>query len=296
MTVPTGNPPGRPRKQFGTPGPRAIHPSMADSETLAECSVLAQLLFDRLITQADDQGRLKGSARHVRATCVPLLDDVTTADVDSALEELAKVGAILRYQLDGQPFVQIAGWWEYQQMRFTWPSRLPAPEGWQDRTHTPSEHDDRVSSVETGVSADDNRVSDGTTRLDPARPDLTGPGGLRGSGGSAPVGASTGVMGAYVAAGGRESDKTRELLAEMVNVAGEDQVVAALHEVGGSSRTLISRTRVHLGLAAEQNGAQAANGEERVTCTNCSDEVPKSEATRWGGAFWACSKKGCRPA
>ena len=250
MTKPTGNPPGRPRKAYGTPGPRSLHPSICTSETLADTSLLAQLLFDRLIVQADDQGRLKGSARHVRAECVPLLDDVNTADVDLALEELAKARAITRYTIEGRQCVQITGWWEFQgHQRNIYPSRLPAPEGWsEDRVLGHGEHDDRVSAEQNPVTGEENRVSDGSAHPSPPQPRA---GGVEKTGDAPESRRPNGsAFGTYQSLGGNDSDTTRELIAEMVTDHGEDAVMAALqdvHATDDSLRTLISRTRSRLG-------------------------------------------------
>jgi hypothetical protein len=122
----------RGRKIYGKAGPRAIHPDICTSESLAGCSILAQLLFDRLIAQADDQGRLRGSARSVRGQCLPLIDDVTTDAVAGALVELADAKCIEAYEVAGQQLIQISGWWRWQNPRRAYPSRLPPPPGWGD--------------------------------------------------------------------------------------------------------------------------------------------------------------------
>lgn len=119
-------------KTYGTPGPRGIYPEMCDSRTLSRCSVLANALWPRLIVQADDQGRLHGDGQDVRGLCFPKME-VTAAQVDEALEELARVGCIRRYDRRGEPYIQLMDWWAYQSfMRRAYPSRYPAPTGWKD--------------------------------------------------------------------------------------------------------------------------------------------------------------------
>lgn len=122
-------------KQYGTPGPRTIHPSAATSLSLAACTPEAQLLFDRLIAAADDQGRLQGDVDLVKAACMPKIRKATPKAMESWLTELDENGLITRYTAGRQPLIQIIGWWTFQQMRHIYPSRWPAPEGWgQDRT------------------------------------------------------------------------------------------------------------------------------------------------------------------
>ena len=113
---------------------RAIYGSAATSLSLARCCPEAQLLFDRLVALADDQGRLQGDPLLVKAQCMPLIDKATIKAVDRWLGELADNGMIHRYEAAGQQLVQVVKWWEHQAwMRHIYPSRWVAPEGWEDR-------------------------------------------------------------------------------------------------------------------------------------------------------------------
>lgn len=119
-------------KQYGTPGPRFIYPDACTSRSLAACDPLAQLLFDRLIVQCDDQGRLEGDAAVIRALCLPLIARATVKAVDKWLAELEREGMIQRYTASGRPLLQVTNWWDYQGgMRRSYPSRWPAPRGWE---------------------------------------------------------------------------------------------------------------------------------------------------------------------
>lgn len=114
---------------------RAVYPSAATSISLARCSIEAQLLFTRLIAAADDQGRLQGDPMLVKAQCLPLVDKATTKAVERWLAELDTQGVIHRYEAREQALVQVVKWWEYQGwLRHLFPSRWPAPEGFEDRT------------------------------------------------------------------------------------------------------------------------------------------------------------------
>lgn len=121
-------------KQYGTPGPRAIYPEMCSSPSLARCGLLANLLFPRLVSQADDQGRLPGGATAILLTCLPRLTDRVSADqVDEALAELTEARMLMRYADHGDPLLQIVGWWSWQQsQRRAYPSRWAPPKGWYD--------------------------------------------------------------------------------------------------------------------------------------------------------------------
>lgn len=128
-------------KQFGGPGPRQLFPAACTSESLARCSVEAQLLFDRLIVQADDQGRCVGAPQIVRGLCMPLVEAMTTAGVERCLGELSAAGMIELYATPkGQQLIQLLGWWTWQgSPRRIYPSRWPAPPGWQDRVRVEAE-------------------------------------------------------------------------------------------------------------------------------------------------------------
>jgi hypothetical protein len=127
-------------KKFGTPGPRLIMPTVCTSVPVAGCGIEAQLLFDRLIAQADDQGRLQGEARVVAALCMPLIRSATERKVARWLGEIETAGLIERYQADGRELVQLRGWWDNQGApRRAYPSRYPAPDGWTDRVRVDGE-------------------------------------------------------------------------------------------------------------------------------------------------------------
>jgi hypothetical protein len=115
-------------------------PTICTSVPVSGCSIEAQLLFDRLIVQADDQGRLQGESRVVAALCMPLVKTATESRVGHWLDQLASGGLIHRYASDGRLLIQLVGWWDNQgSPRRAYPSRYPAPEGWQDRVRLDGE-------------------------------------------------------------------------------------------------------------------------------------------------------------
>jgi len=121
-------------KQYATPGPRTMKPEVATDPAVNRCSLGAQLLFDRLIVNADDQGRQIGDPIVVKAACFPRCAEASLARVKAWLGELATERLVLRYEADGEPLVQLTGWWRHQDnQRRIFPSRWPAPDGWADR-------------------------------------------------------------------------------------------------------------------------------------------------------------------
>src|SRR5690348_648272 len=88
-------------KDYGTPGPRAIYPDACRSLSLAAISGDAERLFWRLVSQADDQGRLEGDAFAIKALCVPRVEKITPRRVTELLGELQQHGLIRLYAAGG---------------------------------------------------------------------------------------------------------------------------------------------------------------------------------------------------
>lgn len=124
-------------KIISRPGPRFVYPDLVNSPSLARCGLVANALWPRLICQADDQGRMQGDAGSVLVSCFPkLLSTVTHADVEAALDELKSARMIFVYRANGETYLQISGWWRWQQgMRRAYASRFPSYRGWIDITY-----------------------------------------------------------------------------------------------------------------------------------------------------------------
>lgn len=155
-------------KEYGTPGPRAIYPDMCTSRSIAICSLPAQLLFDRLIVQADDQGRIEGDALVLKSLCVPLVDEIPARamgrgskridGIDELLAELEAEDLLYRYTAGRSVLTQLVTWWRWQQgQRRAYPSRWPAPDDWTDPVYglggdTPATYKAWVSAAQRGTA------------------------------------------------------------------------------------------------------------------------------------------------
>ncbi len=114
--------------------PRFIYPTIATSLSIAQVSALAELLFWRILPQADDQGRLTGQPKQLKAVACPMRDEITEKNIPELLKELEGAALIIQYSTSSEPLIQIKSWWSFQSgMRRIYPSKYPAPEGWQDR-------------------------------------------------------------------------------------------------------------------------------------------------------------------
>jgi hypothetical protein len=104
---------------------RNIKPGFFKNEELAECDPLARILFAGLWTIADREGRLEDRPKRIKAELLPY--DV--ANADELLDQLARHGFIVRYQVEGLRYIEIATFTKNQQPHVNEaPSTIPAPD------------------------------------------------------------------------------------------------------------------------------------------------------------------------
>jgi len=122
----------REHSRYYSTRPRRVPPEFCSDEFLEECSILATLLLYRIVSQADDQGRLPGHPRYIKAVCFPMRPDVTERKVAAAIDELARAGFLIRYDARQRVYLQIDRWQDLQGRwgRRAYKSRYPAPPGW----------------------------------------------------------------------------------------------------------------------------------------------------------------------
>jgi len=89
---------------------RNIKPGFFLNDLLAEIDPLGRLLFAGLWTIADREGRLEDRPKKIKAAVLPYDD----CDVDHLLNELSKRDFIIRYEVNGEKFIQIAKWEKHQ--------------------------------------------------------------------------------------------------------------------------------------------------------------------------------------
>ena len=89
---------------------RNIKPGFFLNDLLAEIEPLGRLLFAGLWTIADREGRLEDRPKKIKATVLPYDD----CDVDRLLNELEKRDFILRYEVDGEKYIQITNFTKHQ--------------------------------------------------------------------------------------------------------------------------------------------------------------------------------------
>lgn len=136
---------------------RLLFHTISTSERVSSLGAGGALIYTWLIAHCDDQGRYCGSARKVKAEVVPLMDELTIKDVETALNTMVESGLIIRYEAGKAQLIQIVDWWQFQSgLRVRNDSRYPAPEGWKDNVKLPPEQDRdnmgkfRVVNTDTG--------------------------------------------------------------------------------------------------------------------------------------------------
>lgn len=103
---------------------RNIKPSFFANDDLADINPLGRLLFIGLWTLADREGRLEDRPRRIKAEVLPY----DGCDVDELLQDLNKYGFILRYEVDGERFIQVLNFAKHQNPHVKESaSHIPAP-------------------------------------------------------------------------------------------------------------------------------------------------------------------------
>lgn len=105
---------------------RSVRPEFWRSLSLARVSRDARLLCIGLFSEADDDGFAQDDPRLAKTAAFPFDDDLTTADVEQLLSDLAGTGTLCRYEVDGERFLHFPKWTEYQRVEKPTRSVRPA--------------------------------------------------------------------------------------------------------------------------------------------------------------------------
>jgi hypothetical protein len=89
---------------------RNIKPGFFINDELAEIEPLGRLLFAGLWCLADREGRLEDRPKRIKAEVLPYDD----CDVDKLLNDLQDRGFIVRYEVDGNQYIQVINFKKHQ--------------------------------------------------------------------------------------------------------------------------------------------------------------------------------------
>lgn len=93
---------------------------------MIEVSQLARLLLLGLISNADDDGRLSGAPKAIRARVFPA-DETTPGEVSGLLGELSEHGLVELYEAGGKRYISLPGFKKHQRVDRPQKSKLPPP-------------------------------------------------------------------------------------------------------------------------------------------------------------------------
>lgn len=105
---------------------RILKESICYSESIKNLSWFEEILFYRLIVNADDYGRLDGRLEMLQARLFPLRRDISEKTISKSLNVLTTAGMVQTYEYDGRPFLQLTAWEKHQQVRAK-KSKFPQP-------------------------------------------------------------------------------------------------------------------------------------------------------------------------
>lgn len=107
---------------------RMIDPGIWRNERVGNLPDAGRLLFIGIFSNADDDGRLKGSPRFLKATIFPYDNNKTDDQIRELRDKCEQLGLIRVYSKNGQEYLDLPGWGEHQRIRRDRhnPSKLPS--------------------------------------------------------------------------------------------------------------------------------------------------------------------------
>lgn len=113
---------------------RTVKPGLFTNDLLAEIAPLGRLLFIGLWCIADREGRLEDRPRRIKAEVLPYDE----ADVDTLLNDLHARNFIIRYEADGNRYIQVVNWQQWQ------PFEREIPPEWESLRQTVFNRDNYI--------------------------------------------------------------------------------------------------------------------------------------------------------
>jgi len=121
---------------------RTIKPDFWEDEGLAELDLVTRLIYVALWNESDDEGRLRGSPRYLRARLFPYDEEL---DMGLHLSSLKATGRLREYSCRGQTYLFLPNFNRHQRISKPSKSRLPNPEEYQE---VPTHSDTPTGKVE----------------------------------------------------------------------------------------------------------------------------------------------------
>jgi len=94
---------------------RTTKPEFWTSEQVADCSLVARLLFIGIWNFCDDHGLHPASIKRLKMEVFPS-DQLGNEAIQAMIDELLAVGLLFAYQVDGKDYWQVTGWAKHQKI------------------------------------------------------------------------------------------------------------------------------------------------------------------------------------
>jgi hypothetical protein len=104
---------------------RSLKPDCWGDEKIRPLSRDARLLFVVLLSFADDDGRFRDLPAQIIGHGYPEDTDVTARKVGQWMDELAAIGVLVRYEIDGKGYGTFPNWHKHQRINRWTRSELP---------------------------------------------------------------------------------------------------------------------------------------------------------------------------
>lgn len=106
---------------------RIIKESIRTSKSVNAMSDFQFRLWAYLLTYVDDYGRGSADPELLKGFVFPRRKGVTEGTIQKTLAELATIGSVILYEVDGEPYLCFPNWSEHQTVRNK-VSKFPAPD------------------------------------------------------------------------------------------------------------------------------------------------------------------------
>ncbi len=107
---------------------RMLDPSIWTDEGMSELTPRQQLLYIGLLSNADDEGRIRGSASSLRLILLTVYAAVDLGEVASDLAQvLRSMRQLVAYVADGREYLAFRKYHQWQKIDRPYPSTLPPP-------------------------------------------------------------------------------------------------------------------------------------------------------------------------
>lgn len=144
---------------------RIIKDSIRTSKSVNTMTDFQFRLWTYLLTYVDDYGRGSADPELLKGFVFPRRKGVTEATIEKALQDLANIGSILLYDVDGESYFCFPNWADHQRIQ-TKKSRFPSPDDGTSKKSTvshgesPSESNPIQSESKYKSESEDNACED----------------------------------------------------------------------------------------------------------------------------------------